>query len=357
MAGTSRGNPQGVYAAVDPAHGNDQSELLGTPQFSFRNRPLDRTQSYSIVPEAGRSLLQSRVDHQDFVTWQEGGGEEQEQADSLGESLPVPAASKKYDHPTICGIDKRPFFPTVLIVSLLWSMGMTWLQSLVVSDLFGGTSGVNVFFLFVYTATIGTALHTSLSNPGLMPEEAFRKWQDGRTTLPKRAHKHWLYRRPVLRFHQYCRWVTNCVGLRNHRSYMLMLIGFVTISISDVLIDLLLVPVHLSRGAYGSELLCLVHLLYSAYFAWYATPLLRQHAAFVMRNELTQEWKRDDYYVVYDEHGNKTHVNDLDTEDYNRLFDEFQYDPSLNPYDKGWVHNCLVFWTTSRHDEEQAGDF
>mmetsp|Transcript_80145 Transcript_80145/g.217011 ORF Transcript_80145/g.217011 Transcript_80145/m.217011 type:complete len:366 (+) Transcript_80145:37-1134(+) len=331
--------------------------VAGGQSSSMRSRVLDRTHSQNLVPDATRSLLQSREDHQEFVAWQEGGGEDQEQAESNGEAVSAPSGAKKYDQATIFGIDKRPFFPTVLIVSLLWSMCMTWLQSWVIADLFGGAFRCNTFFLVVYILTIGAALNTSLSNPGLMSEEQFRKWQDGQTSIPMRAHKHWLYRRPVQRFHQYCRWVTNCVGLRNHRSYMIMLLGFVTTAVADTIVDLILVPVHFVSGTWTAEFLCLLHLCYSIYFAWYSAPLLRQHTAFIMRNELTQEWKRDDYYVVVGPTGEKIAVTDLDAEDYNRLFDEFEYDSSRNPFDKGWVDNCISFWTRSRDDPDEWGEF
>lgn len=61
-----------------------------------------------------------------MVQWQEGGGEAALQ-NSEG-STPEPPQPWKFDHPTICGIDKRPFFPTVLILSLLWSVCMMSLQ-------------------------------------------------------------------------------------------------------------------------------------------------------------------------------------------------------------------------------------
>jgi len=293
------------------------------------------------------------------LEWQEGGGETFEGNGETVEAVSTPVQTRKFDHPTICGIDKRPFFPTVLLISLLWSMCMTGLQAEVVTQLCGSTDRCNMFFMTIYAGTIGCALYTSLADPGLMNEEHFRKWQAGQVSLPHRAHKHWLYKRPVLRFHQYCRWVTNCIGLRNHRSYMMMLVGFVTIAVVDAFVDFILVAANFfNSGGFFIGFLLLLHLLYSVYFAWYAAPLLRQHANFVMRNELTQEWKRDDFYVVRNEFtGEKTWVNDLDTEDYNRLFDEFEYDPDRNSFDKGVANNVWGFWWTSRSDEDQWGEF
>lgn len=340
----------------------ERSELLprGPSALSAaRGKSTDMlSMSNSIVPGPTRSLLQSRIDHQEMLEWQEGGGETLQDAHQ-GEAIPEPTL-RKFDHPTICGIDKRPFFPTVLFVSLVWSLCMTKLQSMVFTRLFA-SAHCTVIFLAMYIITIGAAMHTSLSNPGLLSEEQFRRLQAGEIALPARAHKHWLYRRPVLRFHQYCRWVTNCIGLRNHRSYMVMLCGFVTIAVSDAVVDLVLIPANFTMdgASWTTALLLLVHLVYSVYFAWYSAPLLRQHAAFIYRNELTQDWKRDTFYIIRDEEtGEAIPVNNLDTETYNRYFDAnaFEYDASKNPLDKGWVNNCLAFWLTSR-SEEELGEF
>merc|ERR1719491_1196096 len=235
---------------------------------------------------------------------------------------------------------------------------MTFVQRSIVMDVFG-SAGFTWYFLAMYIITIGAALYTSLANPGLISEEQFRKLQAGEMSLPDRAHKQWLYRRPVLRFHQYCRWVTNCVGYRNHRTYMVMLFGFVSIALSDAVMDLVLVPVNFMTGSLLSSLMLVAHLLYSLYFGWYSCPLLRQHSAFICRNELTQEWKRDEFYIIRDEEtGEAVPVNELDTEVYNHYFDvnAFEYDPSKNKYDQGWVNNCIAFWTTSR-DDEGTGEF
>merc|ERR1712070_1174505 len=47
--------------------------------------------------------------------------------------------------------------------------------------------------------------------------------------LPRRAHKTWLYEIPIRRYSHYCRWLCNCVGLMNHREYILMCTGVVAI--------------------------------------------------------------------------------------------------------------------------------
>merc|ERR1719384_1780089 len=135
---------------------------------------------------------------------------------------------------------------------------------------------------------------------------------------------------------------------------MVMLLGFVSIAVSDSLMDFILIPVNLMVGSLISSLLLLMHLMYSMYFAWYSIPLLRQHTSFICRNELTQEWKRDEFYIIRDEEtGEPIPVNELDTDTYNLYFDNnaFEYDSSKNKFDKGnWMDNCLAFWLTPRDD-------
>merc|ERR1712232_733534 len=125
----------------------------------------------------------------------------------------------------------------------------------------------------IYSITICTMVYVSMCNPGLMPADDFEKFERGEGNLPKRSFKHWLYKRPVLRFHQYCRWVTNAIGLRNHREYMVMLIGFVSMALLDVAVDALHILPRLARPRLsGADLTVdaamLLHLVYSCYFAW-----------------------------------------------------------------------------------------
>ena len=47
-------------------------------------RILDGPQTTNIVPDASRSLLISRVDHQEMLEWQEGGGELIEEMQAAG---------------------------------------------------------------------------------------------------------------------------------------------------------------------------------------------------------------------------------------------------------------------------------
>lgn len=246
-------------------------------------------------------------------------------ADTTTEATPV----HKIDHPTICGMDKRPFFPVALFALLIWTLFMTTLHK-------------SWFLGLLHGATLCAAFSTSLSNPGLANDDM---------EMPRRAGEHGFYARPVLRLHQYCRWVRNCIGLHNHRSYMVMLAGFVASAASSALVDLLLI-VTCGREAWATCIL-LAHAVCSTGLLWYSAPLLRLHSSFVSRNELAQEWKRDDFWIVRDEEtGAAVSTRDLDVDTWNRHYDadEFEYDPSLNRFDNGWWNNCMVFWLTPRSD-------
>mmetsp|Transcript_15920 Transcript_15920/g.41145 ORF Transcript_15920/g.41145 Transcript_15920/m.41145 type:complete len:378 (-) Transcript_15920:108-1241(-) len=338
----------------------DRSPMVGNN--AAARRALEaRTESGSLHwPSTKSGLLRGRSDFQDMLDWQSGEPGIVDQGDSAYQPQDEPVESP-YKPAEIFGMDARPFFPALLMLSLLWSMCMIRLQSSVEEELFGAAWKSNWLFFLVYAGTIGCMAFTALSNPGMMDKDMYRRWAAGEVQLPKRAHKHWLYKRPILRFHQYCRWITNAIGLANHRQYIMMLVGLVTISVMDVLIDFVLVLGHLFSGAIFSELVLILHLVYSGYFAWYTVPLLRQHAGFVARNELTQEYKRDDFYIVYDEEtGEAIWVNELDADEYNEGLDnnKFVYDCERNPWDKGWAHNCWVFWCMPRSSGPGAlGEF
>jgi hypothetical protein len=339
------------------------SRQAGATPASWQGRSISMPAS-GFMPSISAPMLQSRVDHEALIEFMEGGG----RAESAAVE-PTPGRKKVHDVPMLFGMDQRPFFPAVLITSLVWSMLMTRTQGEVVERVFGPSIHWNAMFLLLYATTIFTMVFVSLCDPGLMSEELFKRTQAEEVPekhYPQRAFKHWLYRRPVLRFHQYCRWVTNSIGLRNHREYMVMLAGFATIGTLDTIVDALHLILRL--GALFTEsffenlvtdIMIVLHLAYSAYFAWYCIPLLRMHVGFVCRNELTKEWQNDLYQVVVID-GETVSANDLDPETYNWYFDKdaFQYDSKINPWDKAdWKLNCWTFWCTPRYTPGQLGEF
>eukprot|EP00928_Gymnodinium_smaydae_P028913 TRINITY_DN21921_c0_g1_i2.p1 TRINITY_DN21921_c0_g1~~TRINITY_DN21921_c0_g1_i2.p1 ORF type:complete len:372 (-),score=78.06 TRINITY_DN21921_c0_g1_i2:107-1177(-) len=355
-------------ASFHAASARDEALPLQRHNLSVLNgRALGRTSSGAsaagLLPGTDAALLRSRSDFGSLIYFQEGEAARQDsiEEEEAGEAEAAEAA-KGPEIRKIFGMDQRPMYPTILIGSLLWSMSMTSMQCRVVEHLMGPLRHTQLFFVVIYATTICTMAYVSLCDPGLLSREACERLQREGGELPKRAFKHWLYKRPVLRFHQYCRWVTNAIGLRNHREYMVMLVGFVCMSLLDVVVDAVHVLLRIWRlrllGAdFFSNVAIVLHLVYSCYFAWYTIPLLRQHVGFMCRNELTKEWQRDDFQVIHREDGETVPVVELDVEDYNDYFDSFVYDSKLNPWDKGWVQNCLTFWLTPRWSPSCTGEF
>eukprot|EP00928_Gymnodinium_smaydae_P086893 TRINITY_DN71295_c0_g1_i1.p1 TRINITY_DN71295_c0_g1~~TRINITY_DN71295_c0_g1_i1.p1 ORF type:complete len:348 (-),score=52.42 TRINITY_DN71295_c0_g1_i1:140-1183(-) len=314
------------------------------------------------IPSYATSMLSSRIANTEMMQWQEGAGSGE--LEGVDEESPQEKAQPKPYKPELVpylNMDKRPFYPAALMLSILWSALMTKLQSWAVAELFGDILGwhVSFFFFSLYSVTIYCFAYTSLCNPGMLREDLYKKWLSEGGDLPQRCAKHWLYRRPIMRLNHYCRWTTNVIALNNHREFMIMLGGFCTIACLDTVIDIVLVPLHLFVGTWTGQFFLTLHLAYSAFLARSTIPLLRQHVGHIRRNELVQEWKRDDFYVIKDKlTGEVKWVPDLDTETYNEYFDEFTYDPTRNKWDKGSPEaNCWTFWFTPRWPEDQVGEF
>merc|ERR1711879_833512 len=85
------------------------------------------------------------------------------------------------------------------------------------------------------------------------------------------------------------------------------------------------------------------HLVAFGIFGYFVLPIFWLHLGFVSRNELGNEWKHDEFYIVRDDDGNPTWVGDLDPEEFNERFDSFEYDSSRNPFDRGCRQNWRRF--------------
>jgi len=238
---------------------------------------------------------------------------------------------------------------------------MLTLQRRLVAELLGGSRAFTVGVAALYAAILLCAAFVGLADPGQLQGEQCAQWLADEAALPKRAHKSWLYERPVLRFDHYCRWLGNCIGLRNHREFMLMTCSLSAAALLGAAVDAVLLFARARAGeeeAWVTELLLLLHLVYSLAFARYVVPIFRLHVGFVSRNELAREWKEDLHYVVHDAvTGEPVAVADLDVDEYNEHFDSFEYERSLNPYDQGWRQNCWTFWCTPRWAGGQLGEF
>ena len=173
--------------------------------------------------------------------------------------------------------------------------------------------------------------YCALCDPGQLKREDQRiaqaKMRQNAPETPKRTHKSWLYSAPIRRYDHYCRWLTNCIGLLNHREFIVMVTGLVILGIAGSLLDTALVLVISRKGGdFLTAFLLVMHLVYDIMVLTLAYPILRLHIGFISRNELANEWKRNDFYVITSARtGKVVPVNDLSDDEHNERFDSFHY--------------------------------
>jgi len=229
------------------------------------------------------------------------------------------------------------------------------------------------YFATLWLITLGCMVYCALCDPGqirkdlnasqgqgLIRDHSFDSHNVSEPPMPKRAHKTWQYQRPVRRYDHYCRWLTNGIGLMNHREFFVMVTGLVLIGVLGGFADAVIaVNMWLLEKTFWIDwVLVVAHLLYSVLLLCLVGPIFRIHAGLVMRNELASEWKRNDHYVASrSTKGENVPVNDLSDDEFNTLFENFKYDAEKNSFDKGLVANCLAFWWTARWHPEQLGEF
>lgn len=291
--------------------------------------------------------------------------EEECDPDQCGDEHRGPDAENTY-----FGFDVRPFLPLALTVTtFLGAVGMLTCQLPLVNGMIGNMEFVLgmliAFFGILYLVTLTCIIYCSLSDPGQIKQNAYaameeihlRQGEQSQQPLPKRAQKTWLYRLPVRRYDHYCRWVTNCIGLLNHREFITMCTGLVVISVSGIVFDLIALIPAISKGSWLQRIVVSFHLFYSFVLLTLVGPILRIHLGLVSRNELASEWKRNDFYVVRNKGGEKVPVNDLSDDEFNNRFDSFEYDPRKNVFDHGCVNNWWSFCCIPRWSRNQMGEF
>jgi len=264
----------------------------------------------------------------------------------------------------VCGIDRRPLLPITLALSTVGGAAyMALVQFQLLTEAVPWATAVKVYFLMLYTLTLGCMAYCALCNPGELGRSSASLLNTEESSieegpLPRRAHKTWLYKLPVRRYDHYCRWLMNCIGLLNHREFVIMVGGLVSIGLCGCAVDIGLVFYLARQGAsWTTSLLLAVHIAYSAMLTTLASPILRLHVGFICRNELANEWKRNDFYVVVGRNGKKTAVNELSDDEFNERFESFEYDKKRNSFDKSGPMNCFMFWCTPRWDPKQLGEF
>ncbi|CAK0892490.1 unnamed protein product [Prorocentrum cordatum] len=276
----------------------------------------------------------------------------------------------------VCGVDKRPLLPCALACSTLASLAFVHqIEFRLVEQAFYRPALVEYVVLGLHAVTMVCMAITAFKDPGQLEPAADRASaalmsaepspaDDGQASagagaLPPRAHKSWMYARPIRRYDHYCRWVVNVIGLSNHREFILMVTGLALICVSGFLIDGWLAYHLFCHGVDRTLLTCVgLHACYLTILGYCVMPIFRLHVGFVCRNELAQEWIRNTFYVLqHKTTGDWISVNELSDDDYNERLETAVYDKSLNQFDQGCLHNCAVFWCTTRWSSQQDGAF
>jgi ribosomal protein L40E len=137
----------------------------------------------------------------------------------------------------------------------------------------------------------------------------------------------------VLRFDHHCPWIMNCVGLHNHKAFMIFLLGTVAHALYEFVFDGLTLAVICNRwysgvGHLPRETTVLVLVAHTVYLVFILLPvgqLADYHLEVLMKNLTTNE-------------------------DMNDTYERFG-----NPFERGGIRgNCWYFWCGPR-DPLEAG--
>lgn len=266
----------------------------------------------------------------------------------------------------ICGIDKKPLLPAGLVLSCVASGICLVLVQVQLLRRYNGIQGSVHLALLLSLVSLhaGTLiLMFYCMNADSQTKSRKRGSQAEGESIPPRAHKTWLYDRPIRRFDHHCRWLLNSIALNNHRSFIVMLVGLTMIGIFSWFVDIWVFVTAFNDNLWIEIPLKLfavaLHFVYATGVLYLVIPIIGIHATLISRSELAKDVTKDTYRVLQREGLEDVPVLQLDSEAYQQALDEdrqFEYSAELNPYDKGMVINCTNFWCASR-SENQKGDF
>lgn len=265
---------------------------------------------------------------------------------------------------TFCGVDLKPVLPVALAVStVIGGLCMLLVQIPMLSRFtFLDQVYLSASFAVLYVVVMGCMGYCAFTDPGQVKKTRNTKVgaMDIEEGMPRRAHKSWQYPRAIRRYDHYCKWLQNVIGLLNHREFVVMVGGLVLIAVLGIIVDLYLAVLIAEKGFVGSEIIVALHLGYSIALLAIDGPILKIHVGLISRNEMAQEWKKNEHYVANNTTiGDNIPVEELDDDEYNEIFDRdaFVYDRTRNPFDNGRFTNCWNFWCQPRWPADAKGEF
>ena len=265
---------------------------------------------------------------------------------------------------TLCGIDLKPVLPVALALStVIGAMCMMLVQIPILCRLTSiSEAALYASASALYCITLGCMMYCAFADPGQIKKtrNMQRDGLDSEDGVPRRAHRSWQYPRPIRRYDHYCKWIQNVIGLLNHREFVTMLIGLTLIGLLGIGIDLWLAVLIAEKGFMDSEIIVVLHLAYSIALLAIEGPICKIHIGLISRNELAQEWKKNENYIANNTSlGDNVPVEMLADDEYNELFDQnaFHYDRTRNPFDKGVASNCCNFWCLPRWPAHEKGEW
>lgn len=266
---------------------------------------------------------------------------------------------------TFCGVDFKPILPVALAISTVLGAICMLLVQIPMLSRFTSLSQEALFagFAVIYLVTLICMGYCSFADPGQVKKTrnmTLGAAADVEAGLPRRAHKSWQYPRPIRRYDHYCKWLQNVIGLLNHREFVLMVGGLVLIAVLGIVVDIWLAVLIAEKGFMASEIIVACHLAYSIALLAIDGPIFKIHFGLVSRNEMAQEWKKNEHYVANNTTlGDNIPVEELEDDEYNEFFDQnaFVYDRSRNPFDNGCLTNCCNFWCQPRWPADAKGEF
>ena len=268
---------------------------------------------------------------------------------------------------TYCGVDLKPVLPVALAVSTVLGVLCMLLVQIPMLSRFTGLSQMwlSAPFAVVCGIVLGCMAYCAFADPGQVKKTRNTKigavgGMDIEEGMPRRAHKSWQYSRPIRRYDHYCKWLQNVIGLLNHREFVIMVGGLLLIGVLGIMVDIWLAILIAEKGFFEFEIVVALHLGYSVALLAIDGPIFKIHFGLISRNELAQEWKKNEHYVANNTSiGDNVPVEDLEDDEYNELFDRdaFVYDRTRNPFDNGCFTNCLNFWCQPRWTSDSKGEF